>query len=61
MDDVRSKMYLKNLAMVFNFEVKRRAVTIDVTLVEGVCGRELPGTKLIRSLEHGIERVMLGL
>ena len=59
MDDVRRMMYLKYLAMITNFDVKRVAVAIDVAIVEGVGSGELPRSCGIDALQHGIERVVL--
>jgi hypothetical protein len=51
---------LQYLAMITDFKVERRTVTIDVSLVEGVGSAELPGSQGVDSLKHGIEGVMLG-
>ena len=49
------KMFLKYLAMISDFNVKRVAVAIDITLVEGIGPRELPRTYGVDALQHGIE------
>ena len=59
MAEVRSKMYLQNLAMISYFDVKRRAVTVDVAFVEGTGSAKLPGAYGVVALYHRIERVVL--
>ena len=50
---------LQNLAMITYFDVKRRAVAVDVALVESTGGAKLPGTYGVDALHHGVERVVL--
>lgn len=50
---------LKNLAMITDFEVERRTVTVDVPLVKGVGSTELPRSCVVDALQHGVERVVL--
>ena len=50
---------LKNLAMITDFEVERRTVAEDVSLVQGVCSTELPRSCVVYPLDHRVERVVL--
>ena len=46
--------------MITDFEVKCRAISENVSLVEGVGRTELPGTYVVDALQQCIERVVLG-
>ena len=45
--------------MIAYFNVKRRAVAIDIALVEGVGTAEHPVVPLVVALHHGVEGVVL--
>ena len=47
--------------MISDFEVKRRAVAIDVALIESVGRRDLPRAFRIDALEHSVKGVTFGI
>ena len=55
MEDVISKICLKYLAMIADFDVKCRTIAIDIAFVESVGGRYLPRSTGVGALQHSVE------